>query len=197
MMGSIFILGTDFLNHVAFGKGDLLAVAAALSFAAYLLVTERLREEVDTTTVLGFSLIGSTVFLLLFNVANGVSLHVPNGRSWLALVGLALICQLLGYFALTYALGRLSSQVASVSMLVQAVLTSLLALALIGEPIRHFQIMGGFMVFIGLLIVSRSNPNSREIVMDPKSSSSFRLKFTAPATRDKQGDSAGSFKSEV
>jgi len=161
MMGSVLIVGTDFSKDLTFGRGDLLAMAAAVSFAAYLLVTERLRERVDTTTVLGFSLVGSTVFLLSFNVVSGTSLQVPNGRTWLALVGLALVSQLLGYFALTYALSRFTALATSVTLLLQAALTSLLALALIGEPIGYFQMLGGLLVFFGVFIVNRQNQNKR------------------------------------
>jgi drug/metabolite transporter (DMT)-like permease len=155
LSGSVLIVGQDLLHHANFGVADLLAVAASGCFAVYLYVTERMREEFDTSTLLALSLFASTVALLIFNVGMGVSLQVPNRGAWFALAGLALICQLLGYFALTYALGHLSAGITSVTLLVQTPLTAFLAFLFLGEPVNAAQVTGGALVLAGVWIVNR------------------------------------------
>lgn len=153
--GSVVIVGADLLHRASFGPADLLAVGASGCFAVYLLVTERTRERLDTVTLLALSLAGTSLALVLFNAAAGISLHVPDTRAWLSLLGLAVVCQLLGYFLLTYALGHLSAAVTSVTLLAQAPLTALLAVIFLGDAVTPSQITGGLLVLSGIWIVNR------------------------------------------
>jgi drug/metabolite transporter (DMT)-like permease len=155
LSGSVLIVGQDLLHHATFGAADLLAVAASGCFAVYLYVTEKMRGEFDTSTLLALSLFASTVALLIFNVGTGVSLRIPDRGAWLALAGLALVCQLLGYFALTYALGHVSAGITSVTLLVQSPLTAFLAFLFLGEPVNAAQVAGGVLVLAGVWIVNR------------------------------------------
>ena len=60
----------------------------------------------STLVFLRLAMISSAIFLFIINIALGISLKVPHGRSWAALFGLGLVSQLGGYLALTYALGQ-------------------------------------------------------------------------------------------
>jgi drug/metabolite transporter (DMT)-like permease len=153
--GSVLIVSEDLLYHASFGAADLLAVVSSVCFAVYLFVTEKMREAFDTFMLLALSLVASTVALLVFNVGAGVSLRIPDRGSWVALAALALVCQLLGYFALTYALGHLSAGITSVTLLVQTPLTAFLAFLFLGEPVEMPQVAGGALVLLGVWIVNR------------------------------------------
>ena len=100
--------------------------------------------------VTGISFLGSTLALLLYNLGTHTSLHIPDMRALAALLGLAVVCQLLGYFFLTYALGHLSSTVTSVTLLLIAPLTAVIALALFGESVGGPQVVGGALVLVGV-----------------------------------------------
>jgi drug/metabolite transporter (DMT)-like permease len=78
LSGSILIVGQDLLRHASFGFADLLAVVSSGCFAVYLYVTEKMREDFDTPTLLALSLAASTMALLVFNVAAGVPLRIPG-----------------------------------------------------------------------------------------------------------------------
>jgi drug/metabolite transporter (DMT)-like permease len=155
LAGSILIVGADLLRHADFGLADLLALASSACFAVYLFVTEKLREDFDTVALLALSLAASTATLLIFNLATGVTLRIPGRSSWMALLALALICQLLGYFSLTYALGHLSAGITSVTLLLQAPLTALLAYIFLSEPVSRAQLAGGVLILLGVWIVNR------------------------------------------
>jgi drug/metabolite transporter (DMT)-like permease len=155
LSGSVMIVGEDLLRHADFGVADLFALASAGCFAVYLYVTEKMREEFDTSTLLALSLVASTIALLIFNLGARVPMHIPTRGSWIALLGLALVCQLLGYFALTYALGHLSAGITSVTLLLQAPLTAVLAFFFLGEPVTGPQVLGGILVLLGVWIVNR------------------------------------------
>jgi drug/metabolite transporter (DMT)-like permease len=148
--GSLVIVWADIARHVQFGAGDLMALGAAACFAVYLMATERVRSTTGTLVFLRLAIIAGTLFLAVINVAMGVSLRIPPGRSFGALVGLGLVSQLGGYLALTYALGHLPATVTAVSLLAQGPLTALLAAWFLAEPLTGSLLLGGALVLLGV-----------------------------------------------
>ena len=153
--GTLVILWADLGHHTRFGIGDLMALGAAACFAVYLLATESVRTTTGTLVFLRLAMIATTVALLVINLALGISLRVPHGRTWWPLLGLGLISQLGGYLALTYALGHLPATLTSISLLTQGPLTAAMAAVLLGEPLTLPQIVGGAMVLSGVALAHR------------------------------------------
>ncbi|HUI74810.1 MAG TPA: DMT family transporter [Candidatus Acidoferrum sp.] len=153
--GAFVIVWSDLARHAKFGWGDVMALLAAAFFAVYLMATEQVRTHTSTLVFLRLAILTSTLFLLIFNLVLRVPLSVPNGRSWAALLGLGLVSQLGGYFALTYAMGHLPATVTSVSLLSQGPLTAVLAALLLAEPLTGAQIMGGILVLAGVGFANR------------------------------------------
>jgi drug/metabolite transporter (DMT)-like permease len=135
--------------------GALMAIAAAVFFAAYLLATEHVREEMDTLTFSTIAIAGSVLTLLVVCAIVGAPLSGFTTKTWLALLGLGLISQLGAYLGLTYALGHLPATITSVGLLAQVPLTALLAAPLLGEPITAPYLAGGALVLTGIYVVNR------------------------------------------
>jgi drug/metabolite transporter (DMT)-like permease len=135
-------------------SGAFMAVAAAAFFAAYLLATERVREEMDTLTFSTIAIVGSVATVLLVCVVLDMPLGGFSTRTWLALLGLGLISQLGAYLGLTYALGHLPATVTSVGLLAQVPLTAILAVPLLGEPLTAPYLAGGALVLAGIYVVN-------------------------------------------
>jgi drug/metabolite transporter (DMT)-like permease len=153
--GSIVIFWGDFTRHVQLGAGDLMAVAAAVFFAGYLMATEKVRKTTSTLAFLRLAIFASTIFLFVLNLALRISLRVPSTRSWIPLMALGLISQLGGYLSLTYAMGRLKATVTSIALLSQVPITALLAAGLLHEPLAGAQIAGGLLVLLGVALALR------------------------------------------
>ena len=160
--GSLVIVWADIGRHVQFGAGDLMALGAAACFAVYLMATERVRTTTSTLVFLRLAILSGTFFLLVINLAMGVSLRIPPGRSFGALVGLGLVSQLGGYLALTYALGHLPATVTAVSLLAQGPLTALLAAWLLAEPLTGSLLLGGALVLLGVGLANRGRDPAEE-----------------------------------
>ena len=155
VFGAVVIINSDLVRQSQFGWGDAMALAAAACFAVYLIATEQVRMHTDTLGFLRVAIVFSAMFLFLFTVALRVPLTIPDRRSLFALLGLGLISQLGGYFALTYALGHLPATITSVSLLSQGPLTAVLATLLLGEPLTSPQIVGGVLVLAGVWLANR------------------------------------------
>jgi drug/metabolite transporter (DMT)-like permease len=71
------------------------------------------------------------------------------------LLALGLVCQVGGYFGLTYALGHLPTPVTSILFLTVAPMTAVFAWMIFGERMSPMEIAGGAMVVAGVWIVGR------------------------------------------
>jgi drug/metabolite transporter (DMT)-like permease len=160
--GSSAIVWADLSRHVQFGAGDFMALGAAACFAVYLMVTEQIRASTTTLAFLRLAMVCSTVFLYVITRLTGVSLSVPPGRTWPALLGLGIVSQLGGYLALTYALGHLRATVTSVALLAQGPLTALIAAPLLGEKLTMSLVVGGSLVLLGVGLANRGGRPSEE-----------------------------------
>jgi drug/metabolite transporter (DMT)-like permease len=160
--GSLVIVWADIARHAQFGAGDLMALGAAACFAVYLMATERVRTTTGTLVFLRLAIVWGAIFLLAINVAMGISLRIPPGRSLGALIGLGLVSQLGGYLALTYALGHLPATVTAVTLLVQGPLTALLAAWLLAEPLTGSLLLGGALVLLGVGLANRGRDPAEE-----------------------------------
>ena len=163
MAGSVVIVWGDLARHFKLGWGDAMALAASACFAVYMLATERVRRTTGTLAFLRLAMPFERAFLLVINLALGISLRVPPGGSWAALFGLGLVSQLGGYLALTYALGHLPATAASISLLSQGPLTAVLAAVLLAEPLAGSQILGGALVLAGVGLANRKIQPSGEV----------------------------------
>jgi len=156
LAGMGIIVSKDVLGHSSLGGGDLLAMSAGVAYAAYLLATQRIRAKMDTLSSLFIPSMAGVVLLLGFNLA----LHRPlwgfSAHTYLALLAVGLISQLVGWLAINYALGHMRASIVSVTLLAQPVLTALFAVPLLGEPLASNQILGGVVALAGIYLVNRS-----------------------------------------
>ena len=154
LLGMAFIVGAGGWRELRFNHGDLLAIAASVFYAAYLLTTQKARVATDTLSFMTVSVLVGAVLLLAVNLCLGLPLAGFSAGSWWALLGLGLVSHLAGWLAINYALGHLKASAVSVSLLGQAVVTALLSIPLLGETLGMAQTVGGLLVLSGIYLVN-------------------------------------------
>jgi drug/metabolite transporter (DMT)-like permease len=164
MLGALAVLGSDFLRHPTVGWGDLLALISAVFYAVFYLFSQRSRQHLDTLSHVWICSLSSTLVLLILALVTRSPLTGYSPRTYLFLLGAALLPQLTGYLALGYALGHLPASVVSPTMLGQPVLTAVLAIPLLGEPLHPIQWIGGLVVLAGIYLIHRSRETVPEAV---------------------------------
>lgn len=162
LVGAAVVLGNDFLQHPTLGVGDALALLAGLFYAGYFLVTQRGRQSWDTISYVWFVNLISSLFLLVMCLSLRLPITGYSMQTYLAFIGAALVSQVGGYLSVGYALGHLPASVVSPTMIGQPVVTTLLAIPLLGEVLSPAQWLGGFAVLLGIYLVHRSRQNDRE-----------------------------------
>lgn len=152
--GAAVILGVDALNDV--GLGTFFGILSGMFYGAYFLVVQRSRQKLNTLTSFWLSAAGSAVALAVIARLLGQSLTGYSTYTYLNLIGLALVVQVGGQMAIAYTLGYLPASIVAPTLLLQPVLTGLLAVPILGQALSLVQIVGGAAVLLGVYIVHRS-----------------------------------------
>ncbi len=157
LIGVGIILGQDLIAHPALGIGDLFGIASSFVYAAYLLSMERARASLSALVAWWLSTMVSAIFLLVLSLGVNAPLTGYPLASYAIFAIMALVVQIGGFLSLNFALGHLPASIVSASLLAQPVLTALIAVPLLGQPLGVVQIFGGMLVMVGIVIVHKSN----------------------------------------
>jgi drug/metabolite transporter (DMT)-like permease len=162
LAGAVLIVGTDFFQHPTLGFGDLLASAAAIFYAAYQLITQRGRVHIDPFRYTWLVGISATIAMFMINFALGNSFIGYNTQTWIIFFATAIVSQMIGYLSITYALGHLPASVVSPTLIGQPILTTLLAIPLLGELPGLLQWLGSAIALAGIYIVNQSHVQAQQ-----------------------------------
>jgi drug/metabolite transporter (DMT)-like permease len=157
LLGSAAVAGADFLFHPSLGWGDLLALGASFFYAGYYVFTQLGRRHLPSTIYVWLAGMAATTSLLVLCLVLGLPLTGYPARSYMAFAGLALVTQAFGYLAVGYALGHLPASIVSPTMVAQPIVTALLAIPFLHEPISPVQWVGGALVIAGILQINASH----------------------------------------
>jgi drug/metabolite transporter (DMT)-like permease len=130
--------------------GDLLALLGALAVAIYLLIGRRLRADLPLLAYI-FPVYGTAAVVLMGSaliIGTPLGGYVP--MTWLWLVLVALIPQILGHSSFNWALGHLPATYVAIAALTEPVGSTVLAWAILQEPPTPITIMGGALTLIGI-----------------------------------------------
>jgi drug/metabolite transporter (DMT)-like permease len=155
LTGMVIIVGGNAIQELRFNLGDLLAIGASFLYAAYMLITQKARATVDTLTLNLLTMMTSIIFLLPVIFLFQQPLAGFSTQTWLALVGLGLVPQFVGWLAINYAMGHLPAARVSVTLLGQSVVTAFLGIFFLNELLSIADITGGMLVLLGIYLVNQ------------------------------------------
>jgi len=160
IFGATLVLGQDMARAAAVGLGTFMGLLAAVFYGAYYLTTQRGRATLDTLSYFWIICLSSAAFLLVLNLTFGNPLTGYNIETWIYFILVGIIVQVLGWFLITFVQGYLPASIVAPTLLGQPVVTGLVAVPLLGETFTEIQILGGFAVMVGILVIHRSRINS-------------------------------------
>ena len=137
-----------------------MAIGTGVFYGGYFLFTERSRQYFDPVSHIWIVGIGASFTLFLINTVLQNPLTGYPTQTWLIFLVTALVSQLIGYMSLAYALGHLPASVVSPTMVLQPVVTTLLAIPLLGEIPTIWQGIGGAIALVGIYIVNQAHQRS-------------------------------------
>ena len=154
LLGSVIIAWSDSGSdaHLA---GDLLALAAAVTVAAYVLLGRVVREDLSTTvyTYLVYTACGAVLMILC--MVQGYGLFSFGFSAVVVGLLLAVFSTILGHSIFSWCLKFFSPSFVSASKLCEPVVAAILAGFLFGEVPTELQLLGGGLILGGVFYYSR------------------------------------------
>ena len=162
LAGSILLVGS---SRVSFENqkflGNILSLASGVSYAAYILITQQARRIVSS---LKYSWLVSSIgaiLLFVFGLATGALKQTISLQGYLLIFLMSLSSQVIGWYLVNDALGKLPAAAASVALVGQPLVVTILGVFILHEIPSFFQIIGGIACLIGIIVVQYSFKEQR------------------------------------
>ncbi|MCP2037568.1 DMT family transporter [Chryseobacterium sp. HSC-36S06] len=162
LMGMMVFVGVDTILELKLDTAFFLGVLSGLLYALYILVSKTVLEKVEVITFITYSMIFSTVFLFIVNIAFGEEFFGFSGQAWISLFVQGIVCQLIAWLLISYSTQNMRATRVSLSLLSQAIFAALLAAVFIGEKITPVQIFGSIIILAGIATTfyEKTKPNA-------------------------------------
>ncbi|WP_147425585.1 DMT family transporter [Mucilaginibacter gracilis] len=148
--GMVILVGIQKIWHLQLTQGVVYAIFSSVLYAIYILISKNVLASINTLTFMFYSMLAATILLGVFCWADHDVMWGFSTQTWLMLVALGLICQLLGWITINYAISHLDSTQVSIALLGQTVATALLAWWLLSEKVGLVELLGGVVVLVGI-----------------------------------------------
>jgi drug/metabolite transporter (DMT)-like permease len=146
----------NFIEGDAF-IGDVLALFGAWSAAGYVIIGRKLRKNLSLTPYIFLVYGMAAIVLILVVTFSGKTYRGFEVETYIWLVLLALIPQLIGHSAFNWALGFLPAAIVAISLLGEPIGSTVLAYIFLREIPGWLQILGAILIFIGIFIASKTS----------------------------------------
>jgi drug/metabolite transporter (DMT)-like permease len=137
--------------------GNLLALAGALFASGYLMAGRRVRSTLSllTYTFLVYGI--AAVVLIILVAVSGTPVVAYSTPTWIWIVLLAVVPQLIGHSTFNYFLKTLSAAFVSIALLGEPIGTIILAYLFLHESPSFLEVGGGLLILVGIFIASKGN----------------------------------------
>ena len=150
--GGMVIAGADLAVTGRALLGDLLALAGAVFAALYFVAGRRVRPRLSLISYTSVVYTIAALALLATALLSGQQMSGYSPTTWLMLVLMAVVAQIFGHSALNWALRYLSAAFVSVAILGEPVVSTLLAIPILGEVPGPIRIAGGMLLLTGVVL---------------------------------------------
>jgi drug/metabolite transporter (DMT)-like permease len=137
-------------------EGDLLGLASALGYAAYLILMGRARKSVDVWLAMLITSFVAMIYAGVLSFSIGEVLLPQTAFGWAVLIGLGLVVQVGGQGLIAAGLGHLPIALSTVLLWVQPVAAAAFSWVLFGEALGPLALVGAGLVLGGIWLVQRA-----------------------------------------
>ncbi len=138
-------------------KGNMIALVSGLTYAAYIIFTQRARCAMSTISYSWLVAVVGAAALFIVSLMSGLLAEPLPLSSYILIALMAFISQVVAWLLVNHALGVLPPAAGSVALVGQPIVTTLLGALLINETISWLQALGGAICLGGILLVQFSS----------------------------------------
>lgn len=148
-------------TSIYFSIGHILAIGAAVTYAAAIIITDRVSKKADAL-VIGIVQLGtmgslSAIFSFIFETP-----HLPSEpMAWLAIVLLALVCSCFGFTLQPVAQKYTSAETTGLYCAFGPLGAGILGWICLGEALSIFALIGAVLILLSIVLVQKSQSNKQ------------------------------------
>jgi drug/metabolite transporter (DMT)-like permease len=148
-------VGNSVYSFIALNKVKyfIYALAAALTYSVYVLVSGRLQKVTPAGGSSFYVILSAGIALLIFNFSHIQFEKLLIIDNFMIVMGIAVVCTILPITAFLLGLQRLPSGTASIIVTVEPVVATIAGFLILGESLLPSQIIGGGLVLAGIIFI--------------------------------------------
>lgn len=137
--------------------GNGLALLGAIAASIYFVIGRNLRARLSVIVYIWLVYSAAAIVLVIAVLASGQAVAGFSSQTYMWIILLGLVPQLIGHSSFNYALGFFSAAYVSLIVLIEPVTTGLLAMLLLDEWPVLLQLIGATIILIGIGVSSRED----------------------------------------
>ncbi len=150
LIGMTVFVGVDTILNLQLDFAFFLGILSGVLYALYILVSKSVLEKLEVVTFITYSMIFSTIFLFIINVAFGEQFFGFSNKAWISLFVQGIVCQLIAWLLISYSTQKMRATRVSLSLLSQAIFATILAAIFVNEKITNVQMIGSVIILAGI-----------------------------------------------
>lgn len=150
LIGMTVFVGIDTILNLQLDFAFFLGILSGVLYALYILVSKSVLEKLEVITFITYSMIFSTIFLFLINVAFEEQFFGFSTKGWISLFIQGIVCQLIAWLLISYSTQKMRATRVSLSLLSQAIFATILAAIFVNEKITSVQMIGSVIILAGI-----------------------------------------------
>ena len=163
--GAGIMIGWDILYSTGQqSTGNLIGIASGLSYALYILITQQARRSMSALRYSWLVSLSGAIGLGIAAWVSGLFCQPLPLNSLFMIFLMALTSQVIAWVLVNHALGQLPASAASVALVGQPVVTTLLGIVILKEVPSPLQLVGALVCLVGIFTVQKSQSNASSSV---------------------------------
>ena len=150
LFGMTVFVGVETILNLQLDFAFFLGILSGVLYALYILVSKTVLKKLEVITFITYSMIFSTIFLLVINVIFGEQFFGFSNEGWFSLFVQGIVCQLVAWLLISYATQNMRATRVSLSLLSQAIFATILAAVFVNEKITSIQMIGSIIILAGI-----------------------------------------------
>jgi drug/metabolite transporter (DMT)-like permease len=150
---TLLVINDIFESNSLVVKGIFLGLFAGMFYAGYQLFTQAGRKTINTLTYLFISTLTAALALGIVIPLFNYTFTGYSSETWILWLIMGVGIQAGAWFLINFAQGYIPASVVAPTLLIQPVITAMLAITLLKEDLTIWHIGGGIIVVLGIYVV--------------------------------------------
>lgn len=152
VIGMVVLIGYKTFYELKFDLGFAFGVLSGIFYAAYILLSKYVLNQLQPISFMTYSMLVSSIFLAIICLIFEQPFYGFSTTIWGVLMVQGILCQLIAWTLISYATQKMEANRVSLSLLSQALITSIFAWLFLKETISLQMIIGGAIILLGIRI---------------------------------------------